>query len=118
MRNLNKINVWFMQIYVRMTPIEKTKGEKSCYPCYPPRGTPVFIGIWVVAPSEKIVLPSCYTLLPKTVNNFNLSASYKRNEHWTLKILKQRMTRIKRIKDMNITTERTEYTDKGIITDG
>jgi hypothetical protein len=28
------------------------------------------------------------------------------------------ITRITRIKDMNITTERTEYTDKGIITDG
>ena len=107
-----------MQIYVRMTPIEKTKEKKSRYPHYPTATTPVFIGIWVVAPSEKIVLPSCYTLLPKTVNNFNLSASYKRDEHWTLKIFKQRMTRIKRIKDMNITTERTEYTDKGIVTDG
>jgi hypothetical protein len=33
---------------------------------------------YVIAKTEK---ESCYTLLPKTVNNFNLSASYKRNEH-------------------------------------
>jgi hypothetical protein len=34
-----------MQIYVRMTPIEKTKVKKSRYPPYPTAATPVFIGI-------------------------------------------------------------------------